>query len=230
MRERLFSQCCAAARGEAGRSDTQVIFYRKGFRCCDDASISKGSAHSSRAAKEKAILSWCVRTEKPYRTIIRDGKRSHPPFILPLDFLLERPGRRRLPSVLWRDDPEDTEGTGMKMIGIYLAAGRSCRMGFDKRYLPFNHEPLGSIALKKALRSKLDHTLVVVRRGESFGWLDSSFFSDSFEWSPVVCEEASQGQSFSLKSGVLRAVEEGADAVIILLADHLSFLRSLSII
>ncbi|MFQ3545710.1 NTP transferase domain-containing protein [Halobacillus rhizosphaerae] len=110
----------------------------------------------------------------------------------------------------------------MKMIGIYLAAGRSSRMGFDKRYLPFNHEPLGSIALKKALRSKLDHTLVVVRRGETFGWLDSSFFCDSFrsQWSPVVCEHASQGQSFSLKSGVIRAVEEGGDAVIILLADQ----------
>ena len=89
-------------------------------------------------------------------------------------------------------------------------------MGFDKRYLQINHEPLGSIALKKALRSKLDHTLVVVRRAETFGWLDPSFFSAPLtsKWSPVLCEHASQGQSFSLKSGVLRAVEEGADAVL----------------
>ncbi len=95
-------------------------------------------------------------------------------------------------------------------------------MGFDKRYLQINHEPLGSIGLKKALRSKLDHTLVVVRRAETFGWLDPSFFSAPLtsKWSHVPSEHASQGQSFSLKCGVLRAVEEGADAVLVLLADQ----------
>ncbi|WP_267897395.1 NTP transferase domain-containing protein [Peribacillus glennii] len=64
----------------------------------------------------------------------------------------------------------------MRIIGIYLAAGESKRMGLDKRSLPLNQIPLGSVALKQALYSKLHHIVVVMRNEDSSDWLLPSFF------------------------------------------------------
>ncbi|WP_159888129.1 NTP transferase domain-containing protein [Paenibacillus puerhi] len=110
----------------------------------------------------------------------------------------------------------------MKTVAIYLAAGSSRRMGMDKRSLCLNGVSLGSIALKNALLSKLDHILVITRKGDSLHWLSAFFFLDpmSNKWSQVECEQASKGQGHSIQCGLKRAIEYEADAVIILLADQ----------
>lgn len=55
----------------------------------------------------------------------------------------------------------------MKTAAIYLAAGTSRRMGTDKRSLVLNGVSLGSMALKNALLSKLDHIFVITGKGRS---------------------------------------------------------------
>ena len=64
----------------------------------------------------------------------------------------------------------------MKTAAIYLAAGTSRRMGTDKRSLFLNGVSLGSIALKNALLSELDHIFVITRKGDSLHWLSDFFF------------------------------------------------------
>jgi molybdenum cofactor cytidylyltransferase len=106
----------------------------------------------------------------------------------------------------------------MNIIGIYLAAGESRRMGRDKRYLPYHQLPLGSIALKEALESHLDHIIVVTRTEDSLDWLQCKSLPD--KWSRVDCPHASEGQGFSIQCGLKKALEAKANAVMILLADH----------
>lgn len=110
----------------------------------------------------------------------------------------------------------------MKTVAIYLAAGASSRMGMDKRRLLLNGVPLGSIALKNALLSKLDHIVVITGKGDSLHFLTTFFFlyPMSNKWSQVECEQASQGQGYSIRCGLKRAIEVGAEAIIILLADQ----------
>ncbi|WP_409272105.1 nucleotidyltransferase family protein [Neobacillus sp. SCS-31] len=110
----------------------------------------------------------------------------------------------------------------MKIAGIYLAAGSSRRMGTDKRMLPFGGKPLGSIALKQALLSRLDHMFVVTRQGDRLDWLPDPFFKTwgPQMWTHLECPDADKGQGFSLSSGVKKAAEYGADAVLVLLADQ----------
>ncbi|AUS10743.1 xanthine dehydrogenase [Bacillus subtilis] len=110
----------------------------------------------------------------------------------------------------------------MKTAAIYLAAGTSRRMGTDKRSLFLNGASLGSMALKNALLSKLDHIFVITRKGDSLHWLSAFFFlyPMSNKWSQVECEQAGKGQGHSIQCGLKRTVEYEADAVIILLADQ----------
>ena len=110
----------------------------------------------------------------------------------------------------------------MRTIGIYLAAGESKRMGKDKRYLQLNEQPLGSIVFKNALLSKIDHLVVVTRVIDSLDWLPSFAFSGPYssKWSQIECREANRGQGHSLKTGLKKAIDIGADSVIILLADQ----------
>ncbi|RDY90278.1 NTP transferase domain-containing protein [Bacillus amyloliquefaciens] len=110
----------------------------------------------------------------------------------------------------------------MKTAAIYLAAGTSRRMGTDKRSLFLNGVSLGSMALKHALLSKLDHIFIITRKGDSLHWLSAFFFlyPMSNKWSQVECEQADKGQGHSIQCGLQRAVEYEADAVIILLADQ----------
>ncbi|WP_059172110.1 NTP transferase domain-containing protein [Bacillus sp. FJAT-27445] len=110
----------------------------------------------------------------------------------------------------------------MKIAGIYLAAGSSRRMGTDKRMLPFGDMPLGSIALKQALLSKLDYTFVVTRQGDQLDWLPAPFFEsrEQQRWTQVECDDADKGQGFSLSFGVKTASLSRADAVMVLLADQ----------
>ncbi|MDN3015239.1 nucleotidyltransferase family protein [Paenibacillus sp. BSR1-1] len=105
-----------------------------------------------------------------------------------------------------------------RLVGIYLAAGKSTRMGRSKLNLPVYETWLGSLALRAALESKLEHTITVTRKGDTLKWLAP--FSNREDVSILVCDEADRGQSASLKSGVKAAAELGADGVVILLADQ----------
>ncbi|RHW38956.1 xanthine dehydrogenase [Neobacillus notoginsengisoli] len=115
----------------------------------------------------------------------------------------------------------------MKIFGIYLAAGKSRRMGADKRKLPLGGVPLGSIALNQALISKLDHIFIVTALGDKLDWLQASFFlyPAKERWSLLECPDAEQGLGSSLKYGVKHAAVSGADAAMVLLADQ-PFVRS----
>ncbi|MCK6206825.1 NTP transferase domain-containing protein [Bacillus infantis] len=110
----------------------------------------------------------------------------------------------------------------MKIAGIYLAAGRSRRMGKDKRFLPYHGMPLGSAALGEALVSRLDHIVIVTEKEDSLKWLQPSFLKlpYSHKWSRAVCREAARGQGHSISCGIREAVRSKADAAVILLADQ----------
>ncbi|WP_179107274.1 NTP transferase domain-containing protein [Sediminibacillus massiliensis] len=111
---------------------------------------------------------------------------------------------------------------GPRLFGIYLAAGKSSRMGCNKLYLPIGKTTIGSRSLIAALESNLDGIIVVVRRKDSLAWMDDVLFSDKYKhkWTPIICDEAEKGQSFSIKCGLEEAVNLGADGVVILLADQ----------
>lgn len=110
----------------------------------------------------------------------------------------------------------------MKIVGIYLAAGGSKRMGTDKRMLPVGVVPLGSIALKQALLSKLGHIFIVTRQGDQLDWLPESFFElpEQQRWTQVECARADKGKGFSLSSGIKKASESGAAAAMVILSDQ----------
>ncbi|CEG28932.1 nucleotidyltransferase family protein [Bacillus sp. B-jedd] len=110
----------------------------------------------------------------------------------------------------------------MRFTGIYLAAGKSRRMGTDKRKLPIGGKPLGSIGLEHALQSRLDHIFVVTGKGDQLDWLRTSFFlyPERGKWSQVDCADSAKGLGFSLQKGVKKAAEAGAEAVMVLLADQ----------
>ncbi len=110
----------------------------------------------------------------------------------------------------------------MKIAGIYLAAGRSRRMGTDKRLLPYRGMPLGSAALGEAMLSRLDHILIITEEKDSLAWLLPSFFKPPYagRWSRAVCREAARGQGHSISCGIREAVRSKADAAVILLADQ----------
>lgn len=92
----------------------------------------------------------------------------------------------------------------MKTAAIYLAAGTSRRMGTDKRSLFLNGVSLGSMALKHALLSELDHIFVITGKGDSLHWLSDVFFLSpmSNNWSQAECEQAGNSQGHSIQCGV----------------------------
>lgn len=103
----------------------------------------------------------------------------------------------------------------MKIIGVYLAAGNSRRMGLHKLSLPLYNEPLGNAALKAALSSNLAGIIIVTN--------DASWISQSLRHENVhilSCSDSSQGQSHSLRCGVNKAVQMKADGIVVLLADQ----------
>lgn len=106
----------------------------------------------------------------------------------------------------------------MKVIGMYLAAGKSQRMGRNKLDLPFVNGCLGAAAFQSALESKLDITFAITRKEDKLRFL-APFFKRR-GWSFFRCLEENSGISESLKTGVKAATEWGADAVVVLLADQ----------
>jgi molybdenum cofactor cytidylyltransferase len=112
--------------------------------------------------------------------------------------------------------------TKRRIVGIYLAAGKSSRMGTNKLMLPLKEERLGSVALKKALYSNLHHVVIVTRESDTLDWIAPELFASPLieKWSSVACPQSSYGQAYSLKYGLKQAKRLHAEAVIVLLADQ----------
>lgn len=121
---------------------------------------------------------------------------------------------------------------GKIIAGLYLAAGKSSRMGARK--LDAEWTPgllLGGAALTKLLSCGLEAVYAVVRPDDPLRWLPDGDEPEGGEnarmgRSPltiVPCEDAGKGMSYSIKCG-LRAISEATasapDAVLILLADQ----------
>lgn len=109
-----------------------------------------------------------------------------------------------------------------KIMGIYLAAGKSTRMQESKLHLPAGSYSLGSMALKQALLSNLDSTIIVTHYGADMKWIAPEFFEENWKakWRMIEAEWAEKGQAHSLKRGIEEAEAEGADAVVVMLADQ----------
>ncbi|MDY0396524.1 NTP transferase domain-containing protein [Virgibacillus halophilus] len=106
-----------------------------------------------------------------------------------------------------------------RIIGIYLAAGKSLRFGRNKLAQHLKDQPLGSLALQTVLQSSITHTVVVCSCEDPLIWI-----TDKIEqlrpalWDSLLCK--SLQQSYSLKAGLQKAQFLRADAVIVFLADQ----------
>jgi molybdenum cofactor cytidylyltransferase len=108
------------------------------------------------------------------------------------------------------------------LIAIFLAAGKSSRMGMNKLSLPLSCNTIGSSALKTALLSSIDHVLVVTKKEDSLNWVDPSFFhlTYSSQWTHVVCDDAEKGLAHSLQKGFQVAWSMEPSGIMVLLADQ----------
>ncbi|MZQ80637.1 NTP transferase domain-containing protein [Paenibacillus sp. 5J-6] len=107
-----------------------------------------------------------------------------------------------------------------KVIGVYLAAGSSKRMGTSKMSLELAEGvPLGSVALQQALNSELGSVVVVVREGDSLDWLPESGRLQG-RCQIAVCPDAESGMAHSLRTGIQAAKKLGAEGIMVLLADQ----------
>lgn len=110
-----------------------------------------------------------------------------------------------------------------KVVGVYLAAGSSKRMGTAKQSLELAQGwRLGGIALMKALQSELDSVIVVVREGDPLEWLPEAaqVHMKSGRCRIEVCRDAEFGMAHSLRTGVSVAEEMLADGILVMLADQ----------
>ncbi|MBD8068005.1 NTP transferase domain-containing protein [Bacillus sp. PS06] len=108
------------------------------------------------------------------------------------------------------------------IVGIYLAAGKSSRMGSNKLTLPFNFDSLGSFALYTILTSSINTTIIVKKREDNLSWLNPIFYQDYLvaKWTYVSSPNAEYGQSYSLKAGLAEASKLKPHAYMIFLADQ----------
>ncbi|OXB98660.1 MULTISPECIES: xanthine dehydrogenase accessory protein PucB [Bacillus] len=105
----------------------------------------------------------------------------------------------------------------MKIVGIYLAAGRSRRTGpgIHKLCLPMGNTLLGNIALNTSLSSNLSDVIIVSN--------EPSWFLKYIQVERVhilSSKKACLGQSYSLHCGLEKAESMNADGVIVMLADQ----------
>ncbi|WJH32670.1 NTP transferase domain-containing protein [Paenibacillus sp. CC-CFT747] len=109
-----------------------------------------------------------------------------------------------------------------RVFGVFLAAGRSRRMGRPKLELPFREGTLGSTALAAACGSALDGIFVITGDTAAPAWLPQDWAAgpDRSRVHMVPCKDAEHGQAFSLRCGVEAALRHGAEAVVVLLGDQ----------
>lgn len=114
-----------------------------------------------------------------------------------------------------------------KIIGIYLAAGNSSRMGTCKLSLPLGGKSLGAFALDEIISSKVDHLLIITKEKKEIPWLESSEILRMFpdKWEIVESEHSNKGQSNSLRVGIAMAKKLEAHSVIVFLADQPFIMR-----
>ncbi|MEA1012565.1 xanthine dehydrogenase accessory protein PucB [Bacillus cereus] len=105
----------------------------------------------------------------------------------------------------------------MKIVGIYLAAGRSRRTGpgIHKLCLPIRNTLLGNIALNTSLSSNLSDVIIV---SNEKSWLLQHTEVERVHF--LSCKKACLGQSYSLRCGLEKAEDMNADGVIVMLADQ----------
>lgn len=106
------------------------------------------------------------------------------------------------------------------IVGIYLAAGRSTRMGCNKLLLPLGGEILASIALKASIQAELNKLLVVTRPCTGLEKALKQKHGEHKKIAFVHNLASEKGISESLKCGVKAAQQMNADGVLIFLADQ----------
>ncbi|WP_312095748.1 NTP transferase domain-containing protein [Niallia sp.] len=109
------------------------------------------------------------------------------------------------------------------ITAIYLAAGKSSRMGEHKLSLPLSEDTIGNVALSEILSATfIDYVLVVVQPSDCLGWIsqENKALLNGKKGKVIRCEEANQGQSYSLKAGFAAAMERKATKILICLADQ----------
>jgi molybdenum cofactor cytidylyltransferase len=111
---------------------------------------------------------------------------------------------------------------GNGIIAVLLAAGKSKRMKENKLALPLGGTTIGNLALQNAIKSELDHIIVVTRAGDSLHWIDSALSQTDQKnrWTPITCLDAEKGQSHSVRRGLMAAKKLKPKGVMILLADQ----------
>ncbi|NDI37097.1 nucleotidyltransferase family protein [Chengkuizengella sediminis] len=109
-----------------------------------------------------------------------------------------------------------------RIVGVFLAAGKSDRMGNNKLNLPLGKQTLGSITLKTAIHSSLDHLVVVTKEQDTPQWISPFLLSppSKKKWTQQTCKSAIKGQAYSIKCGVKKAMQLQPKAIMILLADQ----------
>lgn len=106
----------------------------------------------------------------------------------------------------------------MKTAVIYLAAGKSSRMGHNKLEKPWKNTTLGSSALQQVLKSRAEEVIVVTNQSV---WIDNRIFEQNKRTVRLAASpQAVKGQAYSLRTGVNEAVRIGAEAALVVLADQ----------
>ncbi|MDF1508877.1 NTP transferase domain-containing protein [Robertmurraya sp. DFI.2.37] len=106
--------------------------------------------------------------------------------------------------------------TDLHIVGVYLAAGSSKRMGCNKLALPLGNSILGAHALHTALQTTISHIIVVTSENASIDW--GAYAREKL--TVVICKESKQGMSSSIKTGIREVQKMNADAAMLLLADQ----------
>ncbi len=108
------------------------------------------------------------------------------------------------------------------IYAIYLAAGASSRMGFNKLLLELGDQTLGSNGLHAILQSTIKKTFVISRVGDDLSWMNPIYYTEKFyyQWKPIYSMHSTEGQSQSLICGLHEASRYSPEAYIVLLADQ----------
>lgn len=109
------------------------------------------------------------------------------------------------------------------ITAIYLAAGKSSRMGEPKLSLPFGKDTIGNAALTEILATPcIDYVLVIVQPTDHLSWIstENSNLLNGKKGEVIKCKEANKGQSYSLQAGFAAAIEKKFEKMLVCLADQ----------